>query len=94
LFFEDNRIRFIPFRRNNPQTNGKVERFWLEYDRHRWRFNNTHEFVSWYNSRILGTLWLELCETTKKTFIRKAPEESLLPQYLDKVVLHEQQANT
>ena len=60
---EENGIRFIPSRKNNPQTNGKVERFWLEYDRHRWRFKDIHEFISWYNNRIHGALWIEIGET-------------------------------
>jgi transposase InsO family protein len=36
-------IKHIPSRRNNPQTNGKLERFWYEYDKHRWRFNSLKE---------------------------------------------------
>jgi transposase InsO family protein len=31
----ENDMVYIPSRRNSPQTNGKVERLWLEYDRHR-----------------------------------------------------------
>jgi putative transposase len=31
-------IQHVVSRRNNPQTNGKLERVWLEYDRHRDRF--------------------------------------------------------
>jgi len=42
---EENGIRYIPSRRNNPQTDGKIERFWLEYDRHRWRFESIEEFI-------------------------------------------------
>ena len=78
VFLEENGIRFVPSRKNNPQTNGKVERFWLEYDRHRWRFEDLHEFISWYNNRIHGALWIEIGETPFEAFIRKAPEESLL----------------
>ena len=33
-------IKHVPSRPNNPQTNGKIERHWLEYDRHRWSFKN------------------------------------------------------
>ena len=59
-FLLDNGMRHIPSRRNNPQTNGKVERFWHEYDRHRWRFLSMHEFIVWYNNRMHGALsgWL------------------------------------
>lgn len=44
-FLEENGINHIPSRRNNPQTNGKVERFWYEYDKHRWRFETIEEFL-------------------------------------------------
>jgi len=40
-----NGINHIPSRRNNPQTNGKLERLWFEYDKHQWRFNNINKFV-------------------------------------------------
>lgn len=33
-FLEQNDINFVPSRKNNPQTNGKMERFWYEYDKH------------------------------------------------------------
>ncbi len=34
-------INHIPSsKRNNPQTNGKLERIWYEYDKHRWRFSS------------------------------------------------------
>ena len=78
LFLEENGIEFIPSRKNNPQTNGKVERFWLEYDRHRWRFSTIDEFIEWYNHRIHGSLWLAIGETPEEAFVRKAPQESLL----------------
>ena len=67
-FLEENGIRFIPSRKNNPQTNGKVERFWREYDRHRWRFKDIHEFIVWYNNRIHGALWLEMGETPEDAY--------------------------
>ena len=28
------------------EENGKVEIFWLEYERSRWKFGNIHEFVN------------------------------------------------
>jgi len=33
-------MKFIPSRRNNPQTNGKLERLWYEYDKHRFSFGS------------------------------------------------------
>jgi putative transposase len=71
-------IRHIPSRRNNPQTNGKVERFWLEYDRHRWTFGSLDEFISWYNRRLHGALWLEIGECPDDAVWRKSQPESIL----------------
>ena len=49
-------IRHIPSRKGNPQTNGKLERLWREYDRHRWRFVSIEAFLKWYNNIIHGAL--------------------------------------
>ena len=56
-------IRYIPSRKSNPQTNGKLERFWYEYDKHRFSFEDIQQFIDWYNARIHGALWLEIGET-------------------------------
>ena len=56
-------INHIPSRRNNPQTNGKLERLWFEYDKHRWRFRSIKEFIKWYNRRMHGSLWMKYGET-------------------------------
>jgi len=45
-------IIHIPSRRNNPQTNGKVERWFQEYIKHRNKFKSANEFKDWYNDRI------------------------------------------
>lgn len=66
-------IDFIPSRRNNPQTNGKVERRWLEYDRHRWRFNSFEEWTQWHNNRLTTALDIEHYETPNDAFLRKLP---------------------
>jgi len=71
-------IKHIPSRVHNPQTNGKIERFWYEYDKHRWRFDSLNEFIDWYNDLIHGALWIEIGETPKKAFERKMPPESIL----------------
>ena len=75
-------IKFIPSRKNNPQTNGKLERLWYEYDKHRFSFENMDEFISWYNHRIHGALWLEIGERPEEAFWRKLPPESLLGLFL------------
>jgi len=66
-------IKHIPSRVHNPQTNGKIERFWYEYDKHRWRFDSLNEFINWYNNLIHGALWLEIGENPKNAFERKMP---------------------
>lgn len=71
-------IRYIPSRRNNPQTNGKLERFWLEYDKHRWTFGSLDEFIVWYNRRLHGALWLEIGECPDDAVWRKNQPGSIL----------------
>jgi transposase InsO family protein len=44
-------IQFIPSRAHNPQTNGKLERLWFEYDKHRWRYGSLQEWIDWTNDR-------------------------------------------
>ena len=71
-------IKHIPSRVNNPQTNGKLERHWLEYDKHRWRFKTLKEYMDWYNNRLHGALNLDWAETPNQAFIRKMPPESII----------------
>ena len=71
-------IDHIPSRVSNPQTNGKLERLWYEYDRHRWRFKTLKQWINWYNNRLHGALNLEWAETPNQAFIRKMPPESLI----------------
>ena len=72
-YLKEQGIRFIPSRKRNPQTNGKLERFWYEYDRHRFSFENIQQFIDWYNARIHGALWLEIGEKPKEAFVRELP---------------------
>ena len=78
MFLGEHLINYIPSRRNNPQTNGKLERLWLEYNRHRWRFSNIQEFIGWYNNRMHGALWMEIGECPKEAVWRKNRPESML----------------
>ncbi|HUV80837.1 MAG TPA: hypothetical protein VMW40_08495 [Candidatus Bathyarchaeia archaeon] len=75
-------IRHVPPRKGNPQTNGKLERLWLEYDRHRWRFESIEAFLSWYNNRIHGALDYSNGETPNEAFLRRAPPEAILGQFM------------
>ena len=77
-YLKGKEIKFIPSRKSNPQTNGKLERLWYEYDRHRFSFDNMQDFIDWYNARIHGALWLEIGERPGEAFIRKLPPENLL----------------
>jgi len=75
-------IKYIPSRIKNPQTNGKLERLWREYDRHRWKFKSLKEWIKWYNDRLHGALNLEWAETPNEAFIRKRRPESILGIFL------------
>lgn len=81
-------IRFIPSRVNNPQTNGKVERRWKEYDKHRWRFETLQEWVDWYNNRLTTALDIENYETPNTAFIKKLP--NLLELFWSRIENEEQ----
>lgn len=78
-------IRHIPSRRNNPQTNGKFERWIEEYKKHRDKFNSDAGFMAWYNNRLHGALKLEWAETPDEAFIRKMRPEILLGLFFENV---------
>ena len=70
----------------HPQTNGKLERFFGEYKRHRHAFSSFEEFIEWYNDRPHGSLEFERFETPEKAFRRKMPQEAYYRDYLDQPV--------
>lgn len=72
-YCENKGIELIPSRVKNPQTNGKVERRWYEYDRHRWKFKTLQEWIDWYNNRLTTALDIEHYETPDEAFVRKLP---------------------
>ena len=76
-------IRHVVSRVNNPQTNGKAERLWLEYDKLRWRFESLAAWIAWKNDEIHGALWA--LETPREAFQRKLPPETLLGLYFDRL---------
>ena len=78
-------MRHIPSKRNNPQTNGKIERWIQEYKKHRHRFSTTDEFKNWYNNRLHGALRLDWGETPKEAFMRKMKPGYLLGIFMDLV---------
>lgn len=77
-YLDSKGIKHIPSRRRNPQTNGKIERWFQEYKKHRHRFTSAQEFASWYNRRIHGALLLEYGETPSEAFMRKQRPEVLV----------------
>ena len=85
-YLESKGIRHIPSRRNNPQTNGKFERWIREYKKHRDKFSSTEEFMDWYNNRMHGALNLEWAETPNQAFVRKLRSEALLGLFFKNVV--------
>lgn len=60
---------------NHPQTNGKQEKWYDFYGKHRRRFNSIDELVTWYNNRPHGALNLRRAETPNEAFMRKMPQE-------------------
>ena len=69
-------IRPILARVKHPQTNGKLERFFGEYKKHRAAFNSFDEFICWYNNRPHGSLNIQCLETPEMAFRRKMPLEA------------------
>ena len=84
-FLRERGIRHVVSRAHNPQTNGKLERVWLEYDRHRWRYRTLAEFLEWHNDQIHDSLWIELFETPREAWQRKMPPETQLGLFLQRV---------
>jgi transposase InsO family protein len=81
-YIEGKEIKHIPSRRNNPQTNGKLERWGREFKKHRDKFETAEAFKTWYNNRIHGALDLEIGETPQEAFIRKLRSECLCGMFL------------
>ena len=69
----------------HPQTNGKLERLWHEYDKQRWRFPTLQAFIDWNNAQIHDSLWTEVYETPQEAFVRKLPTELLLGLHMRQV---------
>ena len=56
MFLEQEGIKHSLCRVRHPQTNGKVERWFQEYKKHRHHFKTFKEFINWYNHRPHGSL--------------------------------------
>mgnify|MGYP001601710173 CR=1 FL=1 len=76
-FLESRGIRQILCRIKHPQSNGKVERWFEAFDRHRSAFVTKEEFLSWYNEvRPHRSLRFDVLETPAQAFIRKLKAEA------------------
>ena len=49
-FLTENKIKHIKARVKHPQTNGKIEKWYDTYEKHRIKFENFDKFLNWYNS--------------------------------------------
>ncbi len=74
-FLKAEGIRQILCGVNHPQTNGKIEKWFDFYKKHRGRFNSISELLDWYNNRPHGSLNLRFAESPNQAFIRKLPQE-------------------
>lgn len=68
----------IRIRRQHPQSNGKIEKWFDCYRLHRHIFQSFDEFVEWYNNRPHGSLDFEHLETPEQAFWRRLPDGTIL----------------
>lgn len=71
-YCQNHGIKHIRTKPKHPQSNGKVEKWFDTYERHRDAFSNKEEFLNWYNHIRPHTAlrWTEL-ETPWQAFERK-----------------------
>ena len=62
MFLATQGIKHLLCRIKHPQSNGKVERWFQEYKKHRNRYKTLKEFIDWYNNRPHGSLDLNTPE--------------------------------
>jgi putative transposase len=69
---KENKIKQILCRVRYPQSNGKIERWFECYDRHREAYKSKEDFLHWYNDlRPHRSLKFDILETPSQAFIRK-----------------------
>jgi transposase InsO family protein len=73
-YLAQNRIEHTLCAVGQPQSNGKIERFFQTYDKQRWRFGTLDEFLTFYNQERphMSLNWDEL-ETPDDAFDRLLP---------------------
>ena len=73
-YLHENDIKHTLCTVGRPQSNGKIERFFQTYDKHRWRLGTLEEFLTFYNEERphMSLTWDEL-ETPAEAFDRLLP---------------------
>jgi len=76
-FLETQGIKQILCRIKHPQSNGKIEKWFQIYKRHRQVFVNKEKFLFWYNEiRPHLSLKFDILETPNQAFMRKMKAEA------------------
>ncbi len=71
-YLSSNRIKQILCRIKHPQSNGKIEKWFDTYAKHRSAFKTKEDFLYWYNAvRPHRSLKFEILETPQQAFLRK-----------------------
>jgi len=79
--------KVITTRVKHPQTNGKLERLFGNYNCFRECFNEVNEWVDWYNNRPHGSLeFYGYLETPYEAFWRKLSPESLIHVMEERII--------
>ena len=73
-FLHNNDIEHALCKVGRPQSNGKIERFFQTYEKHRWRVGTLDEFLTFYNEeRPHMSLDWDNLETPAEDFDRLLP---------------------
>ncbi len=65
-------IKPILCRIRHPRSNGKIEKWFQAYDKHRKAFKTAEDFLHWYNGlKPNKALNFDILETPSRAFIRK-----------------------
>jgi len=75
LYCKNKGIKLILCKYKHPQTNGKLEKWFHTYQKHRHKFTSFDNFIKWYNEvRPHMSLNIDEWETPEKAFWRKAQD--------------------
>ena len=77
-YLESLGIHPIRIKRQHPQSNGKIEKWFDCYRIHREHFDSFDLFADWYNNRPHGSLNFDQLETPEQAFWRRLPEGTIL----------------